>query len=67
MGMRHLNNLTPKDLAKAGVTQREYDAMKKLMIMDPEIFIDKHFVITHGPTPFIYTVDLSKYENEKIP
>jgi hypothetical protein len=41
--------------------------MKKLMELDPEIFIEKYEVITSSATPFTYTVDLSKYENSKIP
>jgi hypothetical protein len=41
--------------------------MKKLMDMDPEIFIERYSVITMAPTPYLFTVDLSKYENTKIP
>lgn len=67
MGVTHLHNVTPEDLKKAGVSFREYDQMKKLMDLDPEIFIERYEVMVKSPTPYTYAVDLSKYENQKIP
>ena len=66
MGMKHINNVTEKDIKAAGLSQREFDQVKKLMIMDPLIFADKHSKVA-SPTPYEYTVDLSKYEKTKIP
>lgn len=65
MGIEHINNVTPKDLENAGVNKREYDIIKKLMKMDPQIFEIKEF--NTNISPYTYTVDLSKYDKIKIP
>lgn len=67
MGVQHLRNVTPKDLERAGVSQREFDLINKLMALDPEIFLEKYLVMVRSPTPYYYTVDLSKYDQKKIP
>lgn len=41
--------------------------MVMLMNMDPDIFIEKYQVWLRSPTHYVYSVDLSKYEKEKIP
>jgi len=66
MGIKHITEVSERDLEEAGVTQNEYATIKKLMNMDPEIFVEKNFMLS-SPSPYIYTVDLSKYENSKIP
>ena len=47
-------------MEKSGVTRREFDLIKKLLKLDPEIFS-----VRIGPetSPYMYTVDLSKYQN----
>lgn len=64
MGLKHIETVTDKDLEAAGVSQREFSLIKKLMNMDPEIFVEKNFMISQ-PSAYVYTVDLSKYD--KIP
>ena len=61
MGLNHIQNLTMKDLEKAGVTKREYDLIKKLMNLDPEIFEIKEF--NTNISPYTYTVNISKYSS----
>jgi hypothetical protein len=60
IGNQHFMKLTKKDLEKCGVSQREFDIIKKLLELDPEMFAVRTGLDT---SPFTYTVDLSKYEN----
>lgn len=64
VGEVHLEKLDKKDLERCGVTRREFDIIKKLLKLDPEIF-----AVRLGPesSPYTYTVDLSKYQDTKIP
>jgi hypothetical protein len=64
VGEVHLEKLDKKDLERCGVTRREFDIIKKLLKLDPEIF-----AVRLGPesSPCTYTVDLSKYQDTKIP
>ena len=64
IGTQHFLNLTKKDLESSGVSQREYDIIKKLLELDPDIFAVR---IGLDYSAYTYTVDLSKYENKKIP
>lgn len=41
MGMQHIETVTDQQLEEAGVSKREFDLIKKLMKLDPEIFIEK--------------------------
>jgi hypothetical protein len=66
MGVEHLAKVTKKDLERAGVSQRDYELMKKLTDLDPEMFIERYEVMVKSPTPFMYAVDISKYEGKKI-
>ena len=53
--------MTDKDLERCGVSKREFDLIKKLMKLDNQIFAVKEFKLS---SPYTYTVDLSKYENQ---
>lgn len=64
MNTYHIESITDKDLERAGVSKREFQLIKKMMKIDPTIFTAKEF---KDASPFTYTVDLSKYENIKIP
>ena len=57
-------NLSKKDLDRAGVSQREYDLIKKLLELDEDIFAVRTGL---DYSPYTYTVDLSKYDDKKIP
>lgn len=64
MNTYHIESITDKDLDRAGVTKREFNLIKKMMKIDPTIFTAKEH---KESSPFTYTVDLSKYDNTKIP
>ena len=64
IGTQHFMNLTKKDLERNGVSQREYDMIKKLLELDPDMFAVRTGL---DYSPYTYTVDLSKYEDKKIP
>lgn len=64
MNTYHIESITDKDLDRAGVTKREFNLIKKMMKIDPAIFTAKEH---KESSPFTYTVDLSKYDNTKIP
>ena len=66
MGELHLQSITPKDLERAGVSRREFDVIKKLMKLDKEIFRDRTYM-TKTESPYVYKVDLSKYDQDKVP
>ena len=66
MGQKHINTVTEKDIEAAGVSYREFDLIKKLMNLDAEIFLEKNMMVS-SPSPYEYTVDLSKYDKTKIP
>jgi len=40
MGIHHITTVTDKQLENCGVSKREFELIKKLMLIDPEIFID---------------------------
>jgi len=63
VGAIHIENLDKKDLERAGVSRREYDIIRKLIKLDADIFA----VRINESSPYTYTVDLSKYQEEKIP
>lgn len=67
MGIYHINNVSSKEVENAGVTKREFEMIKKLMDLDPEIFVQRYHVIVKSSTPYIFSVDLSKYDGKKIP
>jgi hypothetical protein len=64
MNTYHIANVTDKDLERAGVSKREFDMIKKLLKLDNQIFAVKEF---KDSSPFTYIVDLSKYDQNKIP
>ena len=64
MNTYHIEQVTDKDLERCGVTKREFDMIKKLMKLDKNMFTVKEFV---DSSPYTFMVDLSKYENQKIP
>jgi len=68
MGINHINTITDKEVEQAGVSKRDFDKIKKLMRLDSEIFLDKdvHWK-TKSESPFVHSVDLSKYDSKKIP
>ena len=59
--------MTDKQLEANGVSKREFDLIKKLMKLNPEIFIEKGHFKTTNESPYSYTVDLSKYSDVKLP
>ena len=63
IGAVHLDSLDKKDLERAGVSRREYDIIRKLIKLDENIFA----VRINDQSPYTYTVDLSKYQDDKIP
>lgn len=67
MGVKHMENVTKEDLQKAGVSKNDYEKMLMLIKMDPDFFIEKYHVYLRSPAHYKYSVDLSKYEKEKIP
>jgi hypothetical protein len=64
MNTYHIESITDKDLDIAGVSKREFQLIKKMMALDPTIFTAKEY---KDQSPFTYTVDLSKFDNVKIP
>lgn len=64
MNTYHIEQVTDKDLERCGVSKREFDLIKKLMKLDNQIFTVKEF---KDSSPYTYTVDLAKYDNQKIP
>lgn len=66
MGVLHIETITPKDLEQAGVSKREFQVIKKLMKMDKDIFVHRTYM-THSESPFLFNVDLSKYESIDVP
>ena len=67
MGTKHIQNVTDKQLEDAGVSKREFELIKKLMKLDPEIFIEKAIFKTSQESPYTFSVDLSKYSDTKVP
>jgi hypothetical protein len=63
IGAVHIDSLDRKDLERAGVSKREYDIIRKLLKLDENIFA----VRINEQSPYTYTVDLSKYQDDKIP
>jgi len=63
IGAVHIENLDKKDLERAGVSKREYDIIRKLIKLDENMFA----VRINDQSPYTYTVDLSKYQDDKIP
>jgi len=51
-------------LENCGISKREFTLIKKMMKIDSQIFAYKEY---RDASPYTYTVDLSKYENQKIP
>jgi len=64
MNTYHIETVTDKDLERCGVSKREFDLIKKLMKLDKQMFAVKEF---KDSSPYTYIVDLSKYDNQKIP
>ena len=64
MNTYHIETVTDKDLERCGVSKREFDLIKKLMKLDNQIFAVKEY---KDSSPYTFLVDLSKYENQKIP
>ena len=51
-------------MIEKGVSKREFELIKKFIKLDPEIFAYKQYIESSSHT---YSVDLSKYDNQKIP
>jgi len=48
-----------------GVNKKEFDLIKKLIKLDPEIFAARE-LFNVSESPFMYTVDLSKYQGSQV-
>ena len=59
MGLYHVANVTDQHLEASGVSQREFHLIKKLLLLDQDIFAVKLFP---NGSPFTFSVDISKYE-----
>ena len=64
MGVNNIDNMTDSKLKERGVSKREFELIKKFLAIDKEMFAAKEHP---DQSPFTLTVDLSKYENVKIP
>jgi hypothetical protein len=64
MNTYHIDQVTDKDLERCGVSKREFDLIKKLMKIDRLMFAVREF---KESSPYTYVVDLSKYQDQKIP
>jgi len=65
MGVHNIARITDGDLLAKGVTQKEFSLVKKLIALDPEIFAARE-LFNASESPFMYTVDLSKYQGPRV-
>lgn len=64
MGMVHIRQVTDADLEACGVSKREFAMIRKLLDLDNDIFAYRDH---RESSAFYYAVDLSKYDQKKIP
>ena len=67
MGLLHIEKVSDAHLEAVGVSKREFETIKKLLKFDSDIFIEKNHYKVNSLSPYTYTVDLSKYDKQKIP
>ena len=65
MGQAHIDSITDEQAEAAGVSKREFGLIKKLMELDHDIFSAKD-ATTLQSSPYLNTVDLSKFEGKTI-
>ena len=61
MGVAHIDTITDEAAETAGVSKREFALIKKLMLLDPNIFAAKD---VSESSPYANSVDLSKFEGK---
>jgi hypothetical protein len=64
MGLNHLEDVSERDIEAAGVSKREFDLIKRMMKFDSSLFEFQEF---KERFPITYTVDLTKYQGQKVP
>lgn len=64
MGMVHIRQVSDADLEACGVSKREFALIRKLLDLDNDIFAYRDH---REDSAFYYAVDLSKYDQTKIP
>jgi len=65
MGVHNIAKITEQDLLDKGVNKKEFELIKKLIDLDPEIFAARE-LFNAAESPFMYTVDLSKYQGPRV-
>jgi hypothetical protein len=65
MGKAHIDSVTDEQAEAAGVSKREFGLIKKLLELDHDIF-SADDANTLQSSPYLNTVDLSKFEGKPI-